>query len=576
MNSRNWIRTRSFRKPSALRLVLQTLEDRTVPSAAAEFVPGEILVGLDDRYVAAPLAPGAAGLLEAARIQFASHGLHTPKVLFELPSQAGNVGRLVTKWSVSPLADIPALAARLARQPGIAYAEPNAIVRAASVDDASFTASPDSDWGSRFGLQEHLIGVTVDGTPTRHISAVDAWNVSGVNHGAGIRVAVLDSGIDLDHPDLLANLARNPDGSVLGANFVTPGASVQDDHGHGTHVSGIIAAALNNTGDRALGTDDPSWNGGVVGVAPRAEIMPVKMLDHNGTANLSWYAQSLEWAVANGARIVNMSLGRIGYFQTIHDAVALAYQSNVLVVAAAHNQNHSQPMYPGAHPMALGVAAVDKYDVKASFSNYGGWVDVTAPGVGILSTLIDSPGSAADGYARWNGTSMATPMVAGVAALVLAQNPSWTPAQVAAQIVGTADYIYGVPGNENHFNLLGSGRVNAYQAITRTLGRPQVVSTPDVIDRFSLTDPILIRFSQGMSPDIDALSDGEPANFEIRRDADGDGIFAASERVPVAFYDYDGTGGMPADYVLGPTLGLTLGELNTGDYQLIIKEVRMA
>jgi subtilisin-like proprotein convertase family protein len=221
--------------------------------------------------------------------------------------------------------------------------------------------------------------------------------------------------------------------------------------------------------------------------------------------------------------------------------------------------------------MVLGVGAVDQNDLGTYFTNFGSWVDVSAPGLRVLSTGIDTAASATDGYGRWFGTSFSSPIVAGVAALILAQNPTWTPTQVAAQLVGTADDIYHLPGNAGYNDQLGSGRVNAFRAVSETLGLPHVVSTSTNLDYSTLDQPLTVRFSQGMDPNIDLLANGQPANFEVRYDANSDSVFAASERIDISFFDIDGAGPMPAEYVLGPTVALKLGSTNPGQYQLFVR-----
>jgi subtilisin family serine protease len=222
---------------------------------------------------------------------------------------------------------------------------------------------------------------------------------------------VVDTGVSAAHPDLTGRVRTD-----LGATCLdlTPCASgpATDDNGHGTHVAGIAGAATNN-------------GIGVAGVAFSSPIIPVKVLDSTGSGYDSDVADGIVWAAQQGARVINLSLGG-AYSQTDCDAVATAVSMGALVVAAAGNSSSSTPSAPAACPGVVGVAATDEFDLPASFSNYG-WpnVFVSAPGVDIYSTW---PGT----YAWEAGTSMASPFVAGVAALRFGEHPESTPAEVVA------------------------------------------------------------------------------------------------------------------------------------------------
>src|SRR5262249_29752231 len=184
--------------------------------------------------------------------------------------------------------------------------------------------------------------------------------------GAGVKVAVIDTGIDCGHPDLQANC-------IYGVSYVK-GSKPLDDHGHGTHVAGIIGARDNGFG--------------VIGVAPEATLYAVKVLDANGSGSFSAVASGIVWAVKNGMHVINMSLGSSSYSQTLADAVKAASDAGVLVVSAAGNSGCCDTvLYPAKLPESMAVAAVDANDQRASFSSTGAEVDVAAPGVAILSTV---------------------------------------------------------------------------------------------------------------------------------------------------------------------------------------------
>ncbi|HEY9855484.1 MAG TPA: S8 family serine peptidase, partial [Stenomitos sp.] len=265
----------------------------------------------------------------------------------------------------------------------------------------------------------------------------DAWNTTLGT--AAIKVAVLDTGVDMGHDDLKANLD-----TANAYNFVdakTP-TNPDDDYGHGTHVAGIIAATANN-------------GLGIAGVAPGCKVMPIRVLGVEGgsTANL---IRGIDWAVSHGARVLNMSLGSNQYSRAEEDAIKRAIAQGVVVVAAAGNEALSgNPLsYPGAIEGVVSVAALRR-DVdatgtatgtysRADYSNFNPFVTVAAPGSDILSTIprrFQSPGGVASDapYAYASGTSMASPMVAGVVALMLSKNDKLTPQQVLAKLRSSAD-----------------------------------------------------------------------------------------------------------------------------------------
>lgn len=263
------------------------------------------------------------------------------------------------------------------------------------------------------------------------IDADLAWSGS---LGAGVKVGVIDTGIQLDHPDLAANIAG-------GYNAIRPWKSPNDDNGHGTHVAGTIAAVDNTIG--------------VIGAAPSVSLYAIKVLDRNGSGWLSDVIEGLDWAVANGMQVVNMSLGTSSDVQAMHDAVTNAANAGVLVVAAAGNSGGSVG-YPAAYPEAIAVSAIDNTDTIAYFSSRGPQVDFAAPGVSVYSTYKGSS------YATLSGTSMATPHVAGTAALVWAANPTFTAANVLAKLIATADDL----GAAGFDTLYGNGLVDAQEAVT--------------------------------------------------------------------------------------------------------------
>lgn len=216
-----------------------------------------------------------------------------------------------------------------------------------------------------------------------------AWQYS---QGEGIVIAVLDTGCDLDHPDLVDNL-------LPGKNFVDPKKEPDDDNGHGTHVCGTLVAANNDIG--------------MVGVAPKAKVRPVKVLNGQGNGNLLHVAQGIRWAIDQGVDFISMSLGSPIPVQQVRKAIQAAAEKGIITFVAAGNAGKTKEVfYPGAYPETISVGAVDVEMRRAKFSNTGMQLDFMAPGVDIMSTVPD------DWYAKLSGTSMAQPFVCGVAALV--------------------------------------------------------------------------------------------------------------------------------------------------------------
>jgi parallel beta-helix repeat protein len=267
----------------------------------------------------------------------------------------------------------------------------------------------------------------------RIVEADWAWNTTVGSHS--ILVAVVDTGIDWNHPDLAANYV------AFGYDWVNNDPCPMDDNGHGTHVAGVIAAAINNSI-------------GIAGLA-QVRVMAEKGLDASGSGSASELAKAIVHAVNQGANIISCSWGSYAESTVLHEAVRYAYEHGVLVVAAAGNDAINVKHYPAAFDEVVAVAATDEHDNPASFTDYGDWLKVAAPGVNIYSTVLD------DTYAYMSGTSMAAPHVSGVAALIWSVFPNMTRDQVLAQLQYTADDL-GAPGFDVYY---GFGRVNARKAV---------------------------------------------------------------------------------------------------------------
>ena len=277
----------------------------------------------------------------------------------------------------------------------------------------------------------------------QQVNAPDAWDVTFGD--ASVTIGVVDQGVKYDHPDLDGNM----DGSVSnhGRDFVDddadPYPDVLADEYHGTHVSGIAAAETDN-------------GEGVTGIG-NSSVLSGRSLSEAGSGSTSDIADAITWAADQGADVVNLSLGGGGYTNTMKNAVSYATDNGALVVAAAGNDGRNSVSYPAAYSECLAVSALDPDETLASYSNYGSDIELAAPGTNVLSTWTD------DGYDKISGTSMATPVVAGVAGLTLAQH-DLTNAELRSHLKSTAVDV-GLSSDEQ-----GSGRVDAGNAVTTDPG----------------------------------------------------------------------------------------------------------
>lgn len=334
----------------------------------------------------------------------------------------------------------------LSRNPAVEYAEPDLVVTAASTDEYFPSQYALQNTGQSFKNTANTLTVAA-GTADADVDAVEAWKITT---GSGIPVAVLDSGVDSKHEDISSKVVDRANFSSSAKRGKDPVA--EDYYGHGTHVAGIVAATADNTY-------------GVAGVCPGCTILAGKVLSDTGMGSSSGLANGINWAVSKNAKVINMSLA-VGASITLETAVNNAWNAGVVLVAAAGNGGNENKFYPGAYPNVIAVGATDNNDAKASFSTYGAsWVDVAAPGVSVYSTFpnhrfaLASQYNRSQGYDIGSGTSMASPIVAAVAALAWSSHAGATKTSVRYNVESSGEIKSGTETYWAH------GRVNACKAV---------------------------------------------------------------------------------------------------------------
>ena len=303
--------------------------------------------------------------------------------------------------------------AALAKNPHIAFVEENHVAEPTAVPN-------DSSYGSQWHLPK--------------IQAPQGWDIT--TGAASFPIAIIDSGVDADHPDLASKL-------MTGRNFLDGSVNTDDTHGHGTSVAGAAAAASNN------GT-------GISGVAWASPIMPLQVFNSTTSALYSTIASAITWATDNGAKVINISMAGSTSSLTMENAINYAWNKGVIVVASAGNSSTSAPYYPAACKNVVSVSATTSSDLKASWSNFGATVDVAAPGASIYTTTKGG------GYGSVNGTSFSSPITAGLVALIWSANPTLTNAEVVDILLQNTDDL-GAVGFDESF---AHGRINAFKSVS--------------------------------------------------------------------------------------------------------------
>lgn len=466
------------------RVLLKTVETR-----AYEVVGGGLARGFASPDLRALLAQYPGARLEA---------LAPPAPALQKGTR--DIDRIAVAVFLTP-ADARDAARRLAQAPGIEYAETEHLIQ---ID----AAPNDSAWSSQWG--------------TQRIRTEQAW---AKTRGAGVVVGVIDTGIDPTHPDLRPRMWINQRedvngsgryepwpstetrggmtgdfdgidndgngvaddvtgydftdqqgfGNAAGGDYGTPDPDVEDEMGHGTSVSGIIAAEAGN-------------GIGIAGVAPESRLMTLRAFDARGVGAEGDVARALTYAVDNGASVVNMSFGDVQYSLVLRDIVRYAHGRGVVLVASAGNAQSSALHYPSAYGETVSVGATASNDVLAGFSNYGSTVDLVAPGQDIVTTERGGR------YASFNGTSASAPFVSGVAALIRALHPAFTPDDVRGVLVASARDL-GTPGWDERY---GAGLLDAERATG--MDNPTIVRLTEPRTGFGTSSDTIVVIGTAASP----------------------------------------------------------------------------
>lgn len=433
-----------------------------------QFVPGHVLI----KFKTQSHGTLRKSILQSQRIQSTLQkiGAVAQKAVFNEAYSTSERQRIaeeigLNRWvdvTVPSVTDMENLLIRLKQDPNVEIAEPIYLEQ--------IKAAPRDPFGS---LQEHLRKINAAPNDSFYslqqslvqIKASQAWDIQ---HGdSTVIIAIIDCGVDWHHPDLAANIWNNPspgpENDIRGWDFVdvtgrsATGADPADDlynedndpmdgHGHGTNCAGIAGAVTNNS----IGVASISWG---------CKIMPLRVVyrltDGNGWTYSDWIARAFQYAADHGASVASLSLGVLG--SMVIDGALYAFRNGVVICSAAGNDNNETPYILGPQPWVLNVAAVNNIDQKASYSSYGTWINISAPG----RNLTTFKGGL---YGSGDAASFSTPLVAGLAGLVKSRFPTMTSPEIVLQICATADNIDGI--NPSYAGKLGYGRINAQNAVT--------------------------------------------------------------------------------------------------------------
>ncbi|MEZ4673610.1 MAG: S8 family serine peptidase [Caldilineaceae bacterium] len=421
----------------------------------AAFVPGELLVGFHNNDLHA-LSTGAAAVTAAAVEQLDLRGMAYSAAGSDV---TGYVVRVPTgaEWTTME---------QLIQDPSVAFAVPNWIVYAAddTVSAAELdetVAAPETPFAvndPRYVSEQWYL---------QRINASRSWSIAYGSDGFGggfteVQVAIIDSGIDVNHPEFRSRL-------LAGQNYVSPGSPPDDDFGHGTHVAGLIGAVANNAA-------------GIAGVAPKVRIDPRKVLNSQGTGSISNVSNAIRDAADAGADVINLSLESPVPNVVMEAAVQYAFDQGVLLIAASGNQGITTVSWPAHYDEVVAVAATTYNDARASYSNSGAQIEIAAPGGERNQSIISTwPGGVRcrdinaappeSDYCTSEGTSMAAAIVSGGAALIKSVRPSLTAAGIRQLLRDTAQ-----PLNEP-ITFVGSGRLDMQAALREIMPATLKLST---------------------------------------------------------------------------------------------------
>ena len=416
-------------------------------TALPTFTETATLTGLDDQSLTGDFVPGEV----LVRYKQSASKASVQQCLSTIPAAVStNIQELNTLVFSVPAGMVAESIHQLEACPQVRFAEPNYI---ASIQDV---IPSDPGWTSQYGLV--------------NIRAPQGWQYA--TGSSAVTIAILDTGVETSHPDLAAKI-------VNGFDVYNNDNDPQDDNGHGTHVAGIAAAISNN-------------GVGVAGVSWGARVMPVKVLNAAGNGSYADVAEGIIWATDHGAQVINLSLGGTSSSQLMQDAIDYAASRGVILVAASGNSGSNTVIYPARYPNVIAVAATDGSNARAWFSNFGPEVDLSAPGVSIYSTSTG-------GYSTRNGTSMATPFVAGLAAILRGIPGNASRTAIAQQMQSTALDL-GSAGRDDYY---GHGLIQMDAAILSVIQEPSETDTPAALLNgwiASPTFPPTLTFTPPPSP----------------------------------------------------------------------------
>lgn len=363
------------------------------------------------------------------------------------PAGGVPIQTIADRYQLVVIDSIPELNLWRLRQPAGAFASDGLRLAVMTQDEDIEYSQPNGARGGVFTHQESLAFVdpsdppyVEDISPAEYFSqgfyeqiyARAAWVYST---GEGVRVAIVDTGVDTGHPALDSHLQLDRAWNFIDNNNDPTDRPDGRASGHGTYIAGLIAR-----------------------VAPGAKIIPIRAIDPNGVGTIYDVAQAICYAVSQGAHVINLSMGLRDSADAIDNALEFAHRAGVTVVASAGNDHTDEEPRIASYETAIGVAAVDAIDRRAGFSNYGSYISVSSPGVALYSTYLDGQ------FATWSGTSFSTALVSAQAALLRAQRPTLSPREVKRAIKQSADNIDRL--NPGYAGELGTGRINCLRMVS--------------------------------------------------------------------------------------------------------------